>query len=65
MQQNFKARIDDFINHAKSEKDLIRYVMEFFEIYAEHNLYLSANKCAFFKTKIKWCVRIVDNSGYA
>lgn len=64
LRNNMKAWLDDFNLHANKESELLSYLRRFFAICKEVGLYLSAKKCRFFAKEIKWCGRIVDETGY-
>lgn len=64
LKPNMKAWVDDFNLHDKNEEELLNKIEKFLYICAKHNLYLSAKKCVFFTSSIKWCGRVIDSEGY-
>lgn len=64
LRDNMKAWLDDFNLHADSEAKLLHLLERFFQLCAEYNLYLSAQKCVLFAREIRWCGRIIAHDGY-
>ena len=64
LRANMKAWLDDFNLHATNEEQLLLILERFFEICENYGLFLSAKKCIFFATSLKWCGRIINSDGY-
>ena len=64
LRKNLKAWRDDFILHSHTEEELLRVLERFVEICAERELFLSAKKCLFFESELKWCGRTISGKGY-
>ena len=64
LRSNMKAWLDDFNLFAKTENHLLQLLERFFAICKEKRLFLSAKKCEFFSSQIKWCGRIFSAKGY-
>ena len=64
LRHQLKAWLDDFILHATSESGLLDGLDKCSSICQAKGLYLSARKCEFFCTTVKWCGRIISKDGF-
>lgn len=55
--------VDDFLLHASSVSDLIRYLEKFFKVCAERNIKLQPAKCTLFTQTVRWCGRLITPDG--
>ena len=60
---NLKAWLDDFMLYSSTEGQMIALLEKFFQTCEAHGLYLSAKKCEFFESEVKWCGRIISEKG--
>lgn len=62
--RNFlKAWPDEFILHAKTEKELLDSLEIFFEVCTQRRLKISAKKSVLFSKVIRWCGRFIYKDG--
>jgi len=63
LSENLLQWLDDFLLHAKSEKELIEFLKEFFRTCRQFGLKLHAEKSQLFLRKANFCGRIIDGDG--
>ena len=63
LRDHLKAWQDDFILHESTEDKLLDIMQKFFDICRSRHLKVSAVKSELFSTSVKWCGRIIDESG--
>lgn len=63
LRDNLLAWLDDFVVHARAEKELLDKLRCFLQICIHKNLVISIIKSRFFGTSVEWCGRLIDTEG--